>query len=169
MRTYNNVLKELSTILDDAVNLADDNDDIEKKLSYVNVGELIKLSNDAKKHGDESLGKKLSALSLFSDETGDKRRDLLSTPSPEYQKGVFYTTHKDILGTYCEQSAISFLFLNTGKRFIHCYFVIDNEKQILAKASFNETIYNESDPVMIGSINLLNHLERGLNSLNEYK
>lgn len=169
MRTYTNVIRELSVILDDAVNLAGEHDDVTKRLEKVDVNALIQLSKDAKPFGDESLGKKLATISLFSDETGDRRRDILDTQTPEFQKGVYNTYHKDILGTFCVQAAVSFLFLNTNKRFIHCYFIIENETQKVVKASFNETIYNDSDPVMIGSIHLLNDLERGLNSLNEYK
>lgn len=169
MRTYSNVLNELIVILNDAVNLAEQHDNTIGKLDKLDVRGLIRLSNDANPHGDESLVPKLSALSAFADESGNRRRDILATPTPEYQKGVFNTTHKDILGSFCVESAISFLFVNTNKKFIHCYFIVNNEEKKVVKASFNETIYNESDPVMIGSIHLLNDLERGLNSLTEYK
>lgn len=169
MRTYSNVLEELCQLLDDAVNLAEENESPEQMLSHLNVKALKRLSVDSELHGDASLTKKLTSLLVFSDETGKRRRDILSTPNPKYQKGTFNTTARDILGSFCVQSAISFLFVNEHKKFIHCYFIVDNESQKLNSVSFNETIYNENDPEMIGSINLINNLERGYNSLTDYK
>lgn len=169
MRTYSNVLGELSVILDDAINLAGDHDTLEERLAHVDVKQLIALSNMAQPHGDSILDNKLTALVLFADETGDRRRDILSTEKPDFQKGRFNTTHKDIQSSFCEKSACSFLFVVTNVKFIHCYFIISNEKNTLLSVSFNETIYNVDDPAMIGSINILNDLERGLNTLTEYK
>lgn len=169
MRTYSNVLSELTVILDDAVNLAGDNDTLEQRLAHVDVKQLIALSDMARPHGDVVLDNKLTALVLFADETGDRRRSILSTEKPEFQKGRFNTTHKDIQSSFCEKSACSFLFVLTNTKFIHCYFIISNEKNELRSVSFNETIYNIDDPIMIGSINILNDLERGLKTLTEYK
>lgn len=169
MRTYSNVLSELTTILDDAVNLAGDSDTLEQKLEHVDVNQLISLSDMARAHGDAELDDKLTALVLFADETGDRRRAILSIEKPDFQKGRFNTTHKDIQSSFCENSACSFLFVLTNAKFIHCYFIISNAKNKLLSVSFNETIYNIDDPIMIGSINILNDLERGLKTLTEYK
>lgn len=169
MRTYSNVLEELCLLLNDAVNLAEENETADQKLKHLDVKALKVLSNDSEAEGDSSLNKKLTSLLVFADETGARRRNILNTPNRKYQKGTFNTTARDILGSFCVQSAISFLFVNEHKKFIHCYFIVDNESQKLVSVSFNETIYNENDPEMIGSINLINNLERGYNSLTDYK
>ena len=169
MRTYSNVLEELCVLLNDAVNIAEENDTTEQKLGYLDVETLKLLSNDAEVHGDDSLTKQLTGMLVFADESGKRRRTILATPNRKYQKGTFNTTARDILGSFCVESAISFLFVNEHKKFIHCYFIVDNESKKLVRASFNETIYNEKDPEMIGTINLLNNLERGYNALIEYK
>lgn len=169
MRTYSNVLEELCVLLNDAVNIAEENDTTEQKLGHLDVATLKLLSNDAEVHGDDSLTKQLTGMLVFADESGKRRRTILATPNRKYQKGTFNTTARDILGSFCVESAISFLFVNEHKKFIHCYFIVDNESNKLVRASFNETIYNEKDPEMVGTINLLNNLERGYNALIEYK
>ena len=169
MRTYSNVLNDLITVLDDAVNLSDDHETTKEKLKHINVNELVQLSDTARQYGNVSLDKKLTELTLFADESGDRRRAIINTKKSEYQKGTFNTTHKDVLSSFRVLSECSFLFVQSNTKFIHCYFIIDNETNTVTKASFNETIYNIADPVMIGSINLLNDLERGLKTINDYK
>lgn len=169
MRTYGNVLKDLCTLLDDAVNMSEESESQKEHLLHINVDDLIKLSKDAEPYGDKVLTKKLTELAVFADESGNKRRLILSTPKPEFQKGTYNTTHRDIMSSFREKSALSFLFVNTNKKFIHCYFTIDNESNVIDGVMFNETIYNENDPAMIGGISILNDLERGLKTLTEYK
>lgn len=169
MRTYSNVLEELCVLLNDAVNLAEENDTTDQMLGHLDVAALKTLSNDSEKHGDDSLTKQLTNMLVFSDESGRRRRSILATPNRKYQKGTFNTSARDILGSFCVDMAISFLFVNEHKKFIHCYFIVNNESKKLVRASFNETIYNEKDPEMIGTINLLNNLERGYNALVDYK
>lgn len=77
MRTYSNVLEELCQLLDDAVNLAEENESPEQMLSHLDVKALKRLSVDSELHGDASLTKKLTSLLVFSDETGKRRRDIL--------------------------------------------------------------------------------------------
>lgn len=169
MLTYSNVVSELLLILNDAVNLSEEHESTHERLQHVNVDQLINLSNMARKYSDSELDDKLTALVLFADETGDRRREILKTKKAVYQKGYFNTTHKDIQSTFCENSACSFLFLQSNQKFIHCYFIIKNDKNVLLSVSFNETIYNTDDPAMIGSINVINDLERGLKTITEYK
>ena len=168
MRTYSNVLREFTQLISDAVNLAEENETPALKLEHLDVKALRQLSKDSEAHGDVSLTKPLTSLLMFADETGKRRRNIVATPNPKYQKGTYNTTARDILGSYCVNSAISFLFVNENKKFIHCYLIVDNESQKLVSVSFNETIWNANDPDMIGSINLINDLERGLKSLLEY-
>ena len=169
MKTYNNTISELCEILQDAINLAEDHESLENKLKYINVIRLVSLSKEAEPFGAEELTSKLTELNIFSDESGDRRRGILNTKNFDYQRGAFNTTHRDIVSSFCTQSACSFLFLNANKKFVHAYFIIDNENNQVIKVSFNETIYNDEDPVIIGSINTLNDVERGYRTLLEYK
>lgn len=169
MRTYKNVLNELTTVLDDAVNLALDSESLKDKLAHIDVNALVDLSNAATKSGDEDLHKKLTELSLFADETGNRRREILALTKPKYEKGIYSTKHKDILSTFCRSSACSFLFLQPDAKYLHCYFIIDNDENKVSSVTFNETLYNKKDPVSIGSISIMDDLERGLKTLTEYE
>lgn len=169
MRTYSNVLEDLIDLLKDAVSLADEHESVADRLIHLDADALIKLSKDAESSGDESLTKQLTALVMFSDESGKRRRCIVTTPDREGQRGTFNTTARELLGSYCENSAVSFLFVNANRKFIHCYFIIKNESKEVISVSFNETIWNEKDSNMLGSINLITDLSRGLKSLLEYK
>ena len=169
MKTYNNALSELCEILHDAIHLAEEHESLKERLKHVSVKRLTSLSKEAEPFGAVELTSKLMELNLFSDESGDRRRGILDTSNFEYQRGAYNTTHRDVLSSFCKKSSCSFLFVNAHKRFVHAYFIIDNENEVIIKASFNETIYNENDPVVIGSINTLNDLERGYNTLSDYK
>ena len=142
MKTYRTTLCDLCEIINDAINIADDNITPEEELKYIDVVRLLTLSKKAEPFGAEELTNQLNTLNLFSDESGERRRKILSTNDFEFQGGAFNTTHKDILSSLCTKSACSFLFLNSGKKFIHCYFIIDNETNTILKLSVNETIYN---------------------------
>lgn len=169
MKTYSHTLSELCEILEDAVHLAEEHESLKERLRHIDVKRLISLSKEAEPFGAEALTKKLVELNLFSDESGARRRDILDTKNFEVQKGAFNTTYRDILSSYQTRSACSFLFLNANKKFVHAYFIIDKEKNQVSRVSFNETIYNATDPAVVGSINTLNHVERGYKTLLEYK
>lgn len=169
MKTYRSVLRELMSILNDAVNLNELRDDHAAALARVNASVLIDLAKTTRDHGHRELVTKHNALAFLADETGDRRRDILSTETPPFQKGAYSSNYRDILSSFCTKSSCSFLFLLTNRQFIHCHFIIDNELKLVERVSFNETIYKADDPMMLGSIHLLNDLDRGLQSLTNYQ
>lgn len=169
MRTYKSTLNDLTQILQDALNLAEEHDTPETSLIHIDCKRLVDLSQRSEIHGAANLTSQLTELNLFSDESGARRRKILDTDNFEYQGGAFNTTVRDVLSSYRTKASCSFLFLNSKKKFVHLSFTIDNEKQKIVRLSVNETIYNENDPSVIGSINTLNHLERAYNTLTEYK
>lgn len=169
MKTYKNVITSLVTLLKDAVNLAEPNDTLTEKLGHIEVRSIVNLAKEAKPFSDLVLANRHAALTVLSDETGERRRDILSLPTAEFQKGSYSANYKDLLSTFCTKSSCSFMFLISGNKFIHCHFIIDNETNVVDRVSFNETIYKADDPMMIGGIHLLNDLDRGLAILEEYE
>lgn len=170
MKTYNHTLSELCEILNDAINLASDDETLKDKLKHVDVNRLISLSKEAEPYGkSEDLTRLLMEMNLFSDESGDRRRSILATPNFEFQRGAFNTTHRDILSSFGEKSACSFLFVKEHVKFIHAYFVINKADNKVIKVSFNENIYHEHDPAIIGGISILNDVERGYKTLTNYE
>lgn len=169
MRTYKSTLNDLTQILQDALNLSEEHDTLETSLKHIDCKRLVNLSQMSEPHGAHALTSQLTELNLFSDESGARRRKILDTDNFEFQGGAFNTTVRDVLSSYCTRASCSFLFLNSKKKFVHLSFTIDNEKQKVIRLSVNETIYNENDPCVIGSINTLNHLERAYKTLTEYR
>lgn len=170
MKTYSHTLSDLCEILHDAINLADDSETLKEKLKHISVNRLVSLSEVAKTYStSEKLTRLLMELNLFSDESGNRRRNILATPDFEYQRGSFNTTHYDVLSSFGQKAACSFLFVNQNKKFIHAYFIIDKASNKVIKVSFNETLCIESKPEVIGGVSCLNDVEHGYKILTQYE